>query len=194
MRSIDFRIPVIAGAAIVLLAFSPAKAATDASAIALVSDTTESVAADEASDVAVQPAFANDSAKPHDAQAEMMDMSEKLSDPRMQDSVAKMVERMSETMLDLPIGKFAAAIEKSIPGSTRDRKGRRIRANDTLADLAGRDADRLPDQLGKGSKQMMGMMSGFAAAFASMLPEFEKLGREMEKGFEDAKDASREGN
>ena len=190
MRSIDFRVPLIAGAAIVLLAFSPAKAATDTGAIALVSDTTESVAADEASDVAVQPAFANDSAKPHDAQAEMMDMSEKLSDPRMQDSVAKMVERMSETMLDLPIGKFAAAIEKSIPGSTRDRKGRRIRANDTLADLAGRDADRLPDQLGKGSKQMMGMMSGFAAAFASMLPEFEKLGREMEKSFEDAKDAS----
>jgi hypothetical protein len=169
MRSIDFRVPLLAGAAVMLLAFSQAKAAEP---ILYAPGTGESVIA--ADTVQLQRS---------DAQAELNALADKLDNPKMQDSVANMVERMTENMLDLPIGKFVAAMEKSVPGANKGRN--RIRANDTLADLAGRDADRLPDQLADGSRQMMGAMSGFAAAFATMIPEFEKISRDMEKSFED---------
>jgi hypothetical protein len=190
MRSIDIRIPLLAGAAIVLLAFSPARAETGA--IQFVPGTGDAT-------TAVMP-LANDDdsavldgdADVQDTQADMLDLSEKLADPRMQDGLAAMIGSISEKMLDLPIGKFAVAMERAVPGGIKGKRGKRIREDDTLADLAGRDAERLPDQIADGSRQMMGMMSGFTAAFATMIPEFEKLGDEIERGFEDAKDASRE--
>ena len=174
-RSIDFRVPLLVGAAVLLLAFSQAKAAEP---IVFVSGTGD-------------PVLANDDVHPQrsDTQAELNAVADRLSNPHMQDGVANMVERMTENMLDLPIGKFVAAMEKSVPGANRGRN--RIRANDTLADVAGRDADRLPDQLADGSRQMMGMMSGFAAAFATMIPEFEKISRDMEKSFEEIDGAAR---
>jgi hypothetical protein len=180
MRSIDFRVPLLAGAAVLLLAFSQAKAAEP---IQFVSGTGEAVLSDDSANVPAPAPFADPRASSSDAQAELNEVAEKLSNPKMQDGVANMVERMTENMLDLPIGKFVAAIEQSVPGANKGRK--RIRANDTLADIAGRDADRLPDQLADGSRQMMGMLSGFAAAFATMVPELEKMGRDMEKSFED---------
>ena len=178
-RSIDFRVPLLVGAAVLLLAFSQAKAAEP---IVYVAGTGEPVVAD---DNAVLPYAAQRS----DTQAELNAVASKFSNPHMQDGVANMVERMTETMLDLPIGKFVAAMEQSVPGANRGRN--RIRATDTIADIAGRDADRLPDQLADGSRQMMGMMSGFAAAFATMIPEFEKISRDMEKSFEDIEVAGR---
>ena len=191
MRSLDFRVPLLAGAAVLLLAFSQAKAAEP---ILFVSGTGEAVATEVQSELPPVLPYAAPFADPKsdrgadrtDAQADLNAVANKLANPKMQDGVANMVERMTEKMLDLPIGKFVAAIEKSVPSANKGR--RRIRANDTLADIAGRDADRLPDQLADGSRQMMGMMSGFAAAFATMIPEFEKLGRDMEKSFEDIED------
>ena len=183
MRSFDFRVPLLAGAAVMLLAFSQAKAAEP---ILFVSGTGEAAATEAQPELPYAAPFADQRADRNDAQAELNALSDKLDNPHMQDGVANMVERMTENMLDLPIGKFVAAMEKSVPGATKGRK--RIRANDTIADLAGRDADKLPDQLATGSRQMMGMMSGFAAAFATMIPEFEKLGRDMEKSFADIED------
>ncbi len=176
---------MLAGSAAVLLAFSPAYAQTPDQDIIFVPGTGEAAVAE--SDT--PDTIAYERTEPRDAQAEMMDMADRLSDPRMQDGVAHMVGNMSEKLMDLPIGKFAAAMERAVPGGIKGKNGRRIRENDTLADLAGRDAERLPDQLADGSRQMMGMMSGFAAAFATMIPEFEKLSRDLEKSFEDAKDA-----
>ena len=65
----------------------------------------------------------------------------------------------------------------------------RIREDATVADLAGRDAERLPSELGKGSRQMMTMLSGFASAFATMVPEFEAMGRDLERSMKDIKAA-----
>ena len=175
MRSIDFRVPLLAGTAVMLLAFTQAKAAEP---IVFVSGTGD-------------PVFVDDNAQQQqkDAHAELNAVAAKLSNPQMQDGVANMVERMTENMLDLPIGKFMAAIEQSVPGANKGRK--RIRANDTLADVAGRDADHLPDQLADNSRQMLGMMIGFAGAFADMVPEFEKVSRDMEKSLDDIKGYSR---
>ncbi len=118
-----------------------------------------------------------------DVQAEMNDMADKMADPKMQASVARMVESMTGAMLKLPVGKMAQAVERARPG-TMDNK---IRSDATLADIAGCDARDLPETLGEKSRDMMGMMGGFAKAFAVMLPEFEKMGKQMEASFKDAR-------
>lgn len=176
VRSIDFRVPLLVGAAVLLLSFSQAKASEP---VVFVSGTGEPEVADDHAKLA----YTDQRADRTDTQAELNAVAGQLSNRKTQDGVADMVERMTENMLDLPIGKFVAAMEQSIPGANTGRK--RIRATDTVADIAGRDADRLPEQLADGSRQMMGMMSGLAGAFASMIPEFEKIARDMEKSFED---------
>lgn len=180
-RSIDFRVPLLVGAAVLLLAFSQAKAAEP---IQFVQGTGETAQADDSADLPVALPYAHaQSAKRDDAEAELNALAEQLSNRKTQDGVAAMVENMGESLLGLPIGRFVAAMEQSFPGANKGKK--RIRATDTVADLAGRDADKLPGRLADKSRDMMGMMSGFAAAFATMVPEFEKMSRDLEKSFED---------
>ena len=181
LRSIDFRVPLLVGAAVLLLAFSQAKASEP---ILFASGTGEEVQSYDGAEYRATVPYTNSPrASDKNTQAELNAVADKLSNRKMQNGVANMVERMTENMLDLPIGRFVAAIEKSVPGANTGRK--RIRVTDTVADIAGRDVDDLPDQLADGSRQMMGAMSGLAAAFATMIPEFEKISRDMENSFED---------
>ena len=122
-----------------------------------------------------------------DRSSDMIGMADKISDPAMQAGVARAVERMTATMMDLPVGNLAAAIEDARPGTVR----KRIQRDATVADLAGRDAEYLPEELGVRSREAMGMMGGLARAMAMMMPEFEKMGREMEAGFKAAKAEAR---
>lgn len=191
MRSIDVRIPLLAGVAVVLLAFSPAKAADNAEPIIFVAGTGDSTVADAPADPAAALPFADDRAEKDDMQAEMMALSGKMADPRVQDGVADTLGRMTQVMMNMPVGNIAAAVEKAVPGEKVRVNGRRVRAGDTVADLAGRDGEKLPGQIDKGVHQAMGMMSGLAAAFATMLPEFQKMGEAFEKSLDDLEDASR---
>jgi hypothetical protein len=150
--------------------------AEDASDIVFVSGTGQVM-----SDNTVQP-VRDSLADSHDAQADMNDIGDKMADPRMQDSVAHMIEGMTDTMMHLPVGKMAQAVERARPGTLH----KRIRNDATLGDIAGRDARDLPETLGDKSRDMMGMMGGFAKAFAVMLPEFEKMGKQMEASFNEA--------
>jgi hypothetical protein len=128
-------------------------------------------------------AFNDDDADDVSGETGMLEMADKMADPAMQDGVAAAVETMTANMMRLPVGQFAEAIENARPGTV----GKRIRRDATIADLAGRDAEYLPEKLGDGSRQMMGMMGGFARAMAVMMPEFERMGREMEDSFKAAK-------
>ncbi len=141
----------------------------------------------EVASIAIAAPFSNDSAPRRDSAEEMNDMADKLANPRMQDGVANMIEKMTATMMRLPVGQIAAAVEKAAPGTIK----KRIRSDATIADLAGRDARYLPENLGDKSRVMMGMASGFAKAFAVMLPEFEKMGKEMDASFKEAKLSSK---
>jgi hypothetical protein len=189
MRSIGLRLPALALVAVAMVAVAPAFGAelgADQPVVQFVSGTGEGPGLE----MPVMAPVAFVAADEDDGAEDMNKMAAKLADPRMQDGVAAMIERMAGTMMNMPVGKFASAIEKAAPGAIKSKK--RIREDATVADLAGRNADRLPADLAKGSKQMMGMLSGFAAAFASMIPEFEKMGDELEKGFDDAKSARRD--
>lgn len=117
----------------------------------------------------------------NDAAAELLSMGDKLSDPDMQDDVADMAMQMGVMLMQLPVGKFAAAIEKARPGTMKNAPD----ADATLADLAGPDAENIPSMLGEHSRSAMTMMSGFASVFASIMPEFEKFGRQMENAMND---------
>jgi hypothetical protein len=193
MRSIDMRIPLLAGVAIILLAVSPAKADDIAQPIQFVAGTGNSTMDEAPADTASAMPFSDGRAEKDDMQAEIMALSDKMADPRVQDGVADMLGRMTQMMMKMPVGNFAAAVEKAVPGEKLRVNGRRVRAGDTVADLAGRDGEKLPGQIDKGVHQAMGLMSGLTAAFATMLPEFQKMGEELEKSFNDLEDASRPG-
>ncbi len=176
----SFRLPLSLTLAS-LLAATPALA-NAAPEIAFVSGTGSEIS-DVAWNAPAPSNFADTAAPKRDTEAEMIAMSETMSDPDMQDGVSNMVEKMAETMMRLPVGKFANAIEKARPGTVK----RNIRDRDTIADLAGGDARDVPEMLGKQSRVAMKMAGGLTKAFASMMPEFEKMGRELEASMADIK-------
>ncbi|MFC4291252.1 hypothetical protein ACFOWX_02365 [Sphingorhabdus arenilitoris] len=111
----------------------------------------------------------------------------RLGDPDMQDGIANMAENLGEVMMRLPVGKFMSAIEKARPG-TVDRD---YDEDTTFADMAGPEAEDLPQQLGQQSRVAVKMMSGFAEAIAQIMPQLEELGRDLDKSMADVKAKSR---
>ena len=126
--------------------------------------------------------YAND-----DAQNGMGQIAGRLSDPAVQDGVAIMVERVSGAVLNMPIGGITDAIETARPGTVK----RRLRRDATVGDLAGRDAEYLPEELGGQTREVVGMMSNVARAMANMMPAFENLSRDMEEQIRVAKEEAR---
>jgi hypothetical protein len=118
---------------------------------------------------------------------EFSGITNKISDPAVQDGVAAAVESATEAMMSLPIGQFAEVVERARPGTV----SRSVRRDSTVADIAGRDARYLPEELGERSREAMGMMGGFARAMVMMMPELERMGREMEESFRAAKAQAR---
>lgn len=128
-----------------------------------------------------------DASDAFESQADVDDVASRLADPEVQDSVAVVVENMAGAMMRMPVGGFAEAIENARPGTVK----RRIRRDATIADLAGRDSDYLPEELGDRSREMVGMMGGFARAMATMMPAFENMGRDLEDQIRVAKEEAR---
>lgn len=160
-----------------LLAISAAPAI--AQDVVFVSGTGEP-AAIEAIDDDFAPAY-------DDRDTDFADMADRIADPAVQDGVAAAIESAAGAMMNLPVGRFAEAIERARPGTV----SRRMRGDATVADIAGRDARYLPEELGTRSREAMGMMSGFARAMATMMPEFERMSQEMEENFRAAKAEAR---
>jgi hypothetical protein len=128
--------------------------------------------------------LAPEMAKPQKSEeADMLNMAQRLDDPAMQDGVALMAEKLGAVMMQMPVGKFAAAIEKARPGSMNHP----MKDDAVLADIAGPDAKHIPAMLGEQSRVAMTMMGGFAQAFASMMPQFKKMGDEMQTAMADVK-------
>ena len=122
-----------------------------------------------------------------DNDSSINDIADKMADPAMQYGVAATIERATAAMMNVPVGPFAEAIENARPGTVN----RRIRRDATVGDLAGRDAEYLPEELGSRSREMMGMMGGFAKAMAAMMPELKRMSREVEESFRTAKGEAR---
>ncbi len=131
--------------------------------------------------------FDDDGPAVDDRDDDIADFADRVDDPMVQDGVSDSIERMAGAMMNVRVGPLAEAIERARPGTV----DRRIRRDSTVGDLAGRDADYLPERLGDQSREMMGMMGGFARAMATMMPEFERMSRDMEESFRTAKAETR---
>ena len=91
---------------------------------------------------------------------EISRMSEELTNPRNQKAVAGMMEALSEMLLSMKVAPLAKAMEQM-----GDHKAARsIPPNATLADLAGPDARRMPQEVSRKVPAMMTAMAGMGEA------------------------------
>lgn len=122
-----------------------------------------------------------------DSQGGMMRVADRMSDPAMQDNIAHVVEGTTAAIMDLPVGRFAEVIENAIPGSV----GRHVNRDTTLGDMAGQDSRYAPEELGNRSRDIVGQLGNYTRVMAAMLPEFERLARDMAADIAKAKPARR---
>ncbi|HEV7233115.1 MAG TPA: hypothetical protein VGN36_02645 [Sphingorhabdus sp.] len=127
--------------------------------------------------------YAPDDSAESDNSAAMEEIADRIDDPATRYGVAAAVEGVTGAIMNMPIGGLTDAIERARPGTV----DRRLPRDARLGDLAGASADRLPQKMGARSLEAMEMMGGFARVMAAMMPEFERMGREMEESFRAAK-------
>jgi hypothetical protein len=99
-----------------------------------------------------------------------------LNDPARQDAMAGALEALGSALLDMKVAPFLKALDRAgVPAGGRD-----VRADATLADLAGPDARRMPGELADKLPLMMGMMGTMAGEMETMLPQLEAMGKRLE--------------
>lgn len=130
------------------------------------------------------PAAAHDRRDDTKSSAELRQIADNLSDPRMQRDMSNVVEAVTGAVLNLPVGEFAETIERTRPGTVNPDINRDTR----LGDLTGPDGDRIPARAGDGARASMAAMGDMMRAFSDMLPELQKLGREIEDSVDKVRD------
>jgi Ni,Fe-hydrogenase I large subunit len=130
------------------------------------------------SDAALAPA------DDYDADTEANALAERLGDPATKYGVAAAVEGVTGAIMNMPVGPLAEAIERAAPGTV----DRRLPPDARVGDLAGPAGDRLPQRMAARSVEAMEIAGGFARAFAEMMPELERLGRDLEESFKKARE------
>ncbi len=106
-------------------------------------------------------------------------ISEKLSDPRLQHSLAAALAALSEAMLDMKMAPFAQAMDQMGNIGGDKHRTRHIDPDMTLRDMAGADAAHLPQEIDRRLPQMMGAMAGMSHAMEGMLPQLEAMAGRM---------------
>ncbi len=118
-----------------------------------------------------------------DSSVEMIKMADEMARPENVEKISNLVEGIAGAMMQMPVGQMAATIEKASPGMIKNS----IPANATVADLAGKDGDRLPQEFAAKTRDMMSMAGSFARVFAELLPQLERMGKDMEAKVRNAK-------
>ena len=99
-----------------------------------------------------------------------------LADPKMAETMGRMMGAMSKVMLDMPVGELEAAIENR-PATSADRK-RKVR------DVAGAGdpgfEQRLERQVAQSGPMIQGMTKALAASLPGMIAAMERAGAVME--------------
>lgn len=101
----------------------------------------------------------------------------KLSDSRVQASMAAALAALGEALLDMPVGPMLRAIE-GVDGTGRESP---VPADARLRDLTGAEAEAMPAELADKVPAMMAGMAGMAGALEAMLPDLEALAKRMAK-------------
>lgn len=101
-------------------------------------------------------------------------VAERLTDPAVQASASAMAALMTEMVLDLKVGPLARAM-----GEWGDPDLRRVPHDARLRDFAGPDTRGLSRDIARELPRAMGQMGRTAGAIEGMIPEFERMAREM---------------
>lgn len=101
-------------------------------------------------------------------------VAERLTDPAVQARASAMAALMTEMVLDLKVGPLARAM-----GEWGDPDLRRVPHDARLRDLAGPEARGLSRDIAREMPRAMGQMGRTAGAIEDMVPEFERMAREM---------------
>jgi hypothetical protein len=114
-----------------------------------------------------------------------------LADEATQDRLARTMRAMTRALLAMPVGPLAEAVREIDPDSPMAA----MPADTRLADLAGDDAEDLPDRLAGQSRVMMRSMGTLARQLAVMAPVLRDMASDMaaqmERGMRDAREDSR---
>lgn len=114
-------------------------------------------------------------AKP--AERQLGEVSRQLGNPETQEAMAAVLSAMTRAMLQMDVSALGNAAE-----AMGDKHGaRKFRKGTTLADLAGRDARDLPQDIRRKAPAVMGAMAGMAGAMEAMLPELAKVAEQMKQ-------------
>ena len=112
-------------------------------------------------------------AKP--TQSGLGEVSRTLGDRDTQQAMAGVLASLANAMLQMDVSAFGQAAE----AMGDKRAARRLRKGTTLADVAGRDARAVPDQIRQKAPAMIGAMGAMAGAMEAMLPELAKVAEQM---------------
>ena len=96
-----------------------------------------------------------------------------LLDPAMTDRLTDVLQVLSKTMLDMPVGEIEAALEGREP-TAADRR-RTVRSETKLSER------QLNQQIEAARPQMRAAMKGLSAALPAMMKGLSEAGRELEK-------------
>ncbi len=120
-------------------------------------------------------ALAQDAPAP-DSEA-LSELSHKLADPAFQDQAALMGQVLMQTLLEMPVGPMAEAMNKATGG-----KGPAIDPDAKVKDLAP-NAEELPEQVVDKLPMAMNAMSGMAEGMQAMLPALREMAASMRGAF-----------
>lgn len=106
------------------------------------------------------------------------EMSEKLADPEFQAQASMMGQVLVQTLLEMPIGPMAEAINRATDG-----KGPDIDPDAKVKDIAP-NADELPAQIEEKLPMAMSAMSGMSEGMQAMLPALRDMAERMRGAME----------
>ena len=112
-------------------------------------------------------------AAPASAQPSDMQIPRELTDPAWADRLTNVLQVLSKSMLDMPVGEVEAAIEGR-PVTAAD-KGKTVRSETRMSERE------LNQHIEAARPAMRGAMKAMASALPAMMKGFEEAGREMEK-------------
>lgn len=112
-------------------------------------------------------------AKP--AETGLGEVSRTLGNRETQQAMAGVLASLANAMLQMDVSAFGQAAE----AVGDKRAARKLRKGTTLADVAGRDARAVPDEIRRKGPAMIGAMGAMAGAMEAMLPELAKVAEQM---------------
>jgi hypothetical protein len=96
-----------------------------------------------------------------------------LSDPAMADKLSTVLQALSKSLLDMPIGEVEAAIEGREPTAADRRKT--VRSETRMSER------QIGQQINAARPQMQAAMKAMATALPAMMKGLQEAGRELEK-------------